>query len=645
MPRLILWTFALCVLTTVANAQPYSSDGGLFTISQKGGCIGISITVNAPMCYDDPSDDPIKPAGCNIDFGDGSGPVTIPPQTGTIAHTYSQAGTFTVMFVSGGGGVTDKVTVNIYPDTQPQFQIAQCTGNSVRVKILENVYTTYRIDYGDLTAPVNVSGNGSNTHAYSPGSHTVTVTGIHQYGSVSDCTPSNQQVNVTAIVDPFINRLEVVNNSSIELQYNATANVQYGIQLVPSNQQVKTIVYPSNSTTMGVETINNLRTDDTYFCFRVLAYDACSNSPVGTGSNVICSSDFDLSVLDGKNQLSWTTNPSGVSSYQISKETVSTSSTVTFTVAGTPYNDTDVQCGKEYCYTQLTNYSNGSQSISLKKCGFAFSTATPDVIENIWTDLVTLQEVSLGWQEPTAFVPAQYKIFKQNGSAFPQLTTVTSPSYVDISDQATCYQISYTDVCGNESSRSRVVCPIVLTAEVSEQNHILLNWTKYNGYDDGVAEYIIEKYDDEGNLLETISVVPTSSTYEDKTENLFEQTYRYIVRARPVDGTLIASNSNTVIIIKNPHLFHPSAFTPNGDNLNDTFRVFGQYIDKFEMNIFNRWGELIFTTWDLDNEWDGTYKGTPMPEGTYTFIAHITDLAGRTSKTSGSIVLLKKPRQ
>jgi gliding motility-associated-like protein len=60
------------------------------------------------------------------------------------------------------------------------------------------------------------------------------------------------------------------------------------------------------------------------------------------------------------------------------------------------------------------------------------------------------------------------------------------------------------------------------------------------------------------------------------------------------------------------------------------------------MRIFNRWGEMMYVTEDLEDGWDGHYKGTLMPEGTYVFRATITDQVGRTYDRSGTVVLLKK---
>jgi gliding motility-associated-like protein len=96
-------------------------------------------------------------------------------------------------------------------------------------------------------------------------------------------------------------------------------------------------------------------------------------------------------------------------------------------------------------------------------------------------------------------------------------------------------------------------------------------------------------------------------------------------------------------IIKNPNLSHPTAFIPQGDlPENRTFRVLGSFINSYQLKIFNRWGELMFESFDPENGWDGTYRGQRMPEGTYVFQARVTDFAGRSFDYAGTVVLLKK---
>jgi gliding motility-associated-like protein len=72
-----------------------------------------------------------------------------------------------------------------------------------------------------------------------------------------------------------------------------------------------------------------------------------------------------------------------------------------------------------------------------------------------------------------------------------------------------------------------------------------------------------------------------------------------------------------VVAVCPPRLFISNSFSPNNDNINDQYDVFGAHIGKFRMLIFNRWGEVIFESNDKSIVWDGIYKGEPMVEGVY----------------------------
>lgn len=72
-----------------------------------------------------------------------------------------------------------------------------------------------------------------------------------------------------------------------------------------------------------------------------------------------------------------------------------------------------------------------------------------------------------------------------------------------------------------------------------------------------------------------------------------------------------------------PHLVLPNAFSPNEDNVNDELYLMHDKIKSLKFfRIYNRWGELIFeANGDLSASWDGTYKGSPQPIGTYVVYA------------------------
>ena len=75
----------------------------------------------------------------------------------------------------------------------------------------------------------------------------------------------------------------------------------------------------------------------------------------------------------------------------------------------------------------------------------------------------------------------------------------------------------------------------------------------------------------------------------------------------------IAASQNEVI------LYAPNTFTPDGDELNQNWRVFIQGVDiyNFDLEIYNRWGEIIWESHDPDASWDGTYNGEIVKDGTY----------------------------
>ena len=100
-------------------------------------------------------------------------------------------------------------------------------------------------------------------------------------------------------------------------------------------------------------------------------------------------------------------------------------------------------------------------------------------------------------------------------------------------------------------------------------------------------------------------------------------------------------NSDQVLISKITHsLYIPNTFSPNSDRKNDAFRAYGFNIDEFEMTIYNRWGEVIFVSNDLEYGWNGTYDGRPVQSGTYVWVVKYRSGQEETEK-KGSVTLLK----
>jgi gliding motility-associated-like protein len=118
----------------------------------------------------------------------------------------------------------------------------------------------------------------------------------------------------------------------------------------------------------------------------------------------------------------------------------------------------------------------------------------------------------------------------------------------------------------------------------------------------------------------------------------------------PVVYTLYAANfwgcrdtaTVKVAIDYNMSEYIPNAFSPNGDGLNDEFKVFSvRYQKLLEFRVFNRWGREVFSTTDINKGWDGNYQGTPQEMGIYNYIIRVARPDGQIKTYKGDLTLLR----
>jgi len=88
-------------------------------------------------------------------------------------------------------------------------------------------------------------------------------------------------------------------------------------------------------------------------------------------------------------------------------------------------------------------------------------------------------------------------------------------------------------------------------------------------------------------------------------------------------------------------LYLPNTFTPNGDAFNEVFRYEGENITIREIEIFNRWGETVYTESGNFTGWDGTYQGKPCQDGIYVVHVIYDDCAGNGTAFNGHVSLLR----
>lgn len=103
----------------------------------------------------------------------------------------------------------------------------------------------------------------------------------------------------------------------------------------------------------------------------------------------------------------------------------------------------------------------------------------------------------------------------------------------------------------------------------------------------------------------------------------------------------LSVDSIQIVVIPIGDLFFPTAFSPNGDGYNDQYKIYGSSVKNLVLKIYNRWGELVFETSNINEGWDGTYKSTPQPIGVYVYTGVATFMNNITLDYKGSITLIR----
>ena len=93
--------------------------------------------------------------------------------------------------------------------------------------------------------------------------------------------------------------------------------------------------------------------------------------------------------------------------------------------------------------------------------------------------------------------------------------------------------------------------------------------------------------------------------------------------------------------IAKSQLYVPNAFTPNGDNINDEFRVGYRSIESFEISIYDQWGRRVYKSDDITKGWDGTFRGDRASIGAYYYVIKAKGTDGEEYLKKGTVSLIR----
>ncbi len=122
-----------------------------------------------------------------------------------------------------------------------------------------------------------------------------------------------------------------------------------------------------------------------------------------------------------------------------------------------------------------------------------------------------------------------------------------------------------------------------------------------------------------------------------------DDTY-YTITAENGDGC--TGRAEVVVIVRRPKcdesdVFFPNVFSPNDDKENDILRIRSNFLDQIELYVYDRWGEKVFETKDINHWWDGTYKGAKLPPDVYGYYFIATCVDGKKYAKKGNVTLLR----
>lgn len=252
------------------------------------------------------------------------------------------------------------------------------------------------------------------------------------------------------------------------------------------------------------------------------------------------------------------------------------------------------------------------------------------------------EQLTITWNLNTPWVNTSYEVHRFDGTDWPVIGTSTTTSYTDtalVNGQVYCYYVvssgAYSDtsiaspllnwsqeVCGIPVDRTPPCAPTVTIENDCELPLNTLTWNNPNeSCADDTYRYRVYFTDSIGGAYTLVTTITGAENTSYSHTNGSSVAGCYQVTA--VDTLGNESAFIEAVCGDNCPLYTlPNIFTPNGDQRNDLFGPFPyRGVERIDLQVFNRWGQIVFETQDPDIDWKGTYKDTtePLPDGVYYY--------------------------
>ncbi|MBR5643972.1 MAG: gliding motility-associated C-terminal domain-containing protein [Salinivirgaceae bacterium] len=304
----------------------------------------------------------------------------------------------------------------------------------------------------------------------------------------------------------------------------------------------------------------------------------------------------------------------------------------------------------DYNFMVVATLQNGLKSLSNIISYKTFKPIAPNLmLVGIDTILNRQGTVELHCRIDTATNLQGYAIWRKTDASEESertlITDFTSDHIIFEDDDATAtYRIGIVDFCnsGMGFGLQSVAQPIVVEADADAET-VQVNWNysfcdKWNNLFSDNEHFTVFCAVDGGMEIPVATGIPAPSITLNFNEIADDRAQNFCIRIEASFENRL-SQSNTVCVERQADMWLPTAFTPNGDGLNDTFGpvVKSAQITDFEFIVYDRYGGRVFVSTSPDNRWDGTHSGKQVTEGGYLYYLKAKLQNGQTIERKGSV--------
>ena len=425
--------------------------------------------------------------------------------------------------------------------------------------------------------------------------------------------------------------------------------------------------------------------------YKVISVDSCGNQSsdllVASHNNMLLNENID--PCEGILRLSWNAYlgwPGGVDKYLVLADVTppgggpTQTGVLLATLAGNPnpqagqfvtYSSRDVISGYSYCYyVRAVDTSGTLRSTSNQKCINGLVVQRSRLLYLARTAVRTDKGVDM-----VVFIDKDADVVNfdvqradEPGMPFISLGKLPKPSvgpweirFTDFTADPDNHHYEYrfvaTDSCGNIDTASNVGTNILVKATAQDNLVNRVVWNRYRDFGGEVKEYQVYRAQTEAGPFALAGTVPGKDTvYNDNIRSLGPDVtgifcYRVVAveQNNPLgfvdfDGLPFRSISNVACAEHLPRMFVPNAFNPaSSQPANRVWRPINVYAESasYSLEIFDRWGNKVFTTRDEKQGWDGTIDGVEAPMGVYMYRLKYRSVQEELKDVQGSLTLLR----